>query len=142
MPNISVRLVVSTLILLLLGTPGSIGFAAITDRTAPTLRVRPVLCIADRDSERCATVFEIDWTSSTPGDYCLGSEQHSEPLRCWTQASVGEHSDRVTVTRDFYYWIATRDDPRRLSAVKVELLRLHPDDRRRERRSRHVWDVL
>lgn len=127
---------------LLLAAPGPAGFAAIADRDAPRLRVRPVMCIADRNTERCATVFEIDWKSNSPGDYCLGSDEQREPLRCWTQASAGEHADRVTVTRDFSYWIASAGEARRLAAVKIELLRLHPEDRRRERRSRHVWDVL
>lgn len=136
------RLAIPGLALLALTSMGHPGLAATTGADAPRLRVRPVMCIAGRDSESCATVFEIDWKSSTPGNYCLGSDEQQEPLRCWTQASAGAHSDRITVTRDFYYWIAASGDSRRLSAVKVELLRLHPEDRRRERRSRHVWDVL
>ena len=136
------RFTVPGVALLALASTGHLGLAATPGVDAPRLRVRPVMCIAVRNSETCATVFEIDWKSSAPGDYCLGSDERREPLRCWTQASTGAHSDRVTVTRDFYYWITTSGEARRLSAVKVELLRLHPEDRRRERRSRHVWDVL
>ena len=128
------------LAILVLWVPDRNGIAA--DSREPTLRVRPVLCIADRATERCATVFQIDWRSSAPGDYCLSSDQRAEPLRCWTQTRAGEHSDRVVVDQDFTYWLAEPANPRRLSAVKVELLRLHGEDRRRERRSRHVWDVL
>ena len=106
------------------------------------LRVKPVLCIAARDSESCATVFRIDWRSPRPGNYCLASDNRPLPLHCWTQATAGEHRDSVVVTQDFYYWIAEPESTQRLSAVKVELLRLQSEDRRRERRSRHVWDVL
>lgn len=109
---------------------------------APSLRVRPVLCIASRQSDTCATVFQIDWKSPKPGDYCLASNNQQQPLRCWTQASGGEHRDNIVVTQDFYYWLSAPASTTRLSPVKVELLRLHNDDRRRERRSRHVWDVL
>lgn len=128
--------------LLLIVAPGSIGLAAVEDPSLPVLRVRPVLCIAERATATCATVFQIDWKSRQPGDFCIGSDQQAQPLRCWTQASAGEHSDRVLVTRDFDYWIAAANSERRLRAVRIEMLRLHGDDRRRERRSRHVWDVL
>lgn len=127
---------------LLMALPGGAGFAAADDPLLPKLRVRPVLCIADRESAQCATVFQIDWQSREPGDYCIGSDQQTGPLRCWTQARTGEHADRVIVTRDFDYWIARADSDRRLRAVRIELLRLHSEDRRRERRTRHVWDVL
>jgi hypothetical protein len=127
---------------LLMILPGGGGLAAADDPLLPKLRVRPVLCIADRESARCATVFQIDWQSREPGDYCIGSDQQAEPLRCWTQARTGEHADRVIVTRDFDYWIAQADSGRRLRAVRIELLRVHSEDRRRERRTRHVWDVL
>jgi hypothetical protein len=124
-----------------LGT-GSTGQAAPSDDANPILRVRPVLCIANRQSDSCATVFQIDWRSPRPGNYCLGSDQRETPLRCWTAASTGAHRDQVVVTQDFHYWLAEPDSATRLRSVKVELLRLHGDDRRRDRRSRHVWDVL
>ena len=124
----------------LLLADGHIGHTAGAD--GPLLRVKPVLCIAARDSDTCATVFQIDWRSPQPGNYCLASDHRSLPLHCWTQAAAGEYRDSVTVTQDFYYWISEPDSAQRLSAVKIELLRLQSEDRRRERRSRHVWDVL
>jgi hypothetical protein len=126
--------------LLFLLAPGSAINAA--DVSLPSLRVKPVLCIANRAANTCATVFQIDWKSPRPGNYCLASDNRREPLQCWTQATGGEHRDNVVVTQDFYYWISEPDKTLRISPVKVELLRLHTDDRRRERRSRHVWDVL
>ncbi len=101
-----------------------------------------MLCIANRQSDTCATVFLIDWKSPRPGDYCLASNNQEAPLQCWAQASGGAHRDNVVVTQDFYYWLSERTSARKLSPVKVELMRIHSDDRRRERRSRHVWDVL
>lgn len=108
----------------------------------PLLHVKPLICIASRNSEVCATDFQIDWRSPQPGNYCLARDNKPLPVRCWTQATAGEHRDRVIVTRDFYYWITESENTQRLSAVKVEFLRLQSEDRRRERRSRHVWDVL
>jgi hypothetical protein len=119
---------------------GPVGLAA--DSAGPTLRVRPVLCIANRNSEQCATTFQIDWSSPVSGNFCVASDNQREPLRCWTQAVAGGHRDRLVVTKDFTYWLASADSQQKLRSVKVELLRLHSDDRRRERRSRHVWDIL
>lgn len=119
---------------------GRTGMAA--DRTGPTLRVKPVLCIANRNSEQCETVFQIDWSSPVAGDFCLASDNQREPLRCWSKSVSGGHRDNVVVTQDFSYWLAGAGSPQKLHSVKVELLRLHGDDRRRERRSRHVWDIL
>jgi hypothetical protein len=118
------------------------GTASDAGATLPTLRVRPVLCLAERVSTPCETLFRIDWSSPRPGDFCLATDRQSAPLRCWTASAAGAHADAAIVTRDFEYWLASPGDPRRLVAVKVELLHLKSDDRRRQRRSRHVWDVL
>ncbi len=128
------------LVTALLLAAGSVSPAAGAD--GPWLRVKPLICIAARNSETCATVFQIDWRSPQPADYCLARDNSPLPVRCWAQATAGEHRDSVVVTQDFYYWITGSDSTQKLSAVKVEFLRLQSEDRRRERRSRHVWDVL
>jgi hypothetical protein len=130
-----------TVVALLIAGAG-IGQAASTNHDDPLLRVRPVLCIADRQDNTCPTMFRIDWRSAKAGAFCLGSDNQRAPLRCWEEAMAGEHQDYIVVTQDFYYWLTAADSSRKLSPVKVELLRLHSEDRRRERRSRHVWDVL
>lgn len=119
---------------------GPVSHAAGAD--GPWLRVKPVICIADRNSAICTSDFQIDWGTPESGNYCLSRDNSPLPLRCWTQVASGEHRDRVIVTQDFHYWIAEADGTQRLDAVKVEFLRLRSEDRRRERRSRHVWDVL
>jgi hypothetical protein len=42
----------------------------------------------------------------------------------------------------FVYWLGLQGGVQHLAEVKIEVLRLDSSDRRRERRSRHVWDVL
>jgi hypothetical protein len=53
------------------------------------------------------------------------------------------------VTEEFRYWLSQPPNgaappagTERLSEVKIEVLRVGSNDRRRERRARHVWDVL
>jgi hypothetical protein len=47
------------------------------------------------------------------------------------------------VVRDeFRYWITGSDTATELAVVTVEVLRMDGGDRRRSRRTRHVWDLL
>ena len=59
-----------------------------------------------------------------------------------TAARNGELREKRTVSQDFTYWLGVADSAERLAAAKVQVLRIGSDDRRRERRTRHVWDVL
>ncbi|MGH8864466.1 MAG: DUF3019 domain-containing protein [Burkholderiales bacterium] len=113
-----------------------------TDDKTVTLRVKPVLCVVDRFAMNCDMSFDIHWQSLRAGDYCLSNELQQMPLRCWVSAQLGEHRENLLVSHEFYYWMSEIGGEPRLASVKIELLRLDTRDRRRERRSRHVWDVL
>ena len=45
-------------------------------------------------------------------------------------------------SEDFRFWLGSPAGGERISEVKIEVLRVGSEDRRRERRTRHVWDVL
>jgi hypothetical protein len=64
------------------------------------------------------------------------------PLRCWPKVLSGEHRHERLVTQDFLFWLSTATGNERVAEAKIEVLRVGSTDRRRERRSRHVWDVL
>ncbi len=109
---------------------------------AMRLTVRPVLCIVDERSRACDMSFLVVWQSEESGYYCVGNDLESEPLRCWTEQHSGELTDRRNVLADFEYWINRGGDAPKLAVVTVEVLRMDSDDRRRRRRTRHVWDIL
>ena len=46
------------------------------------------------------------------------------------------------VSEDFVFWLSPPAGTERVAEAKIEVLRVGSDDRRRERRTRHVWDVL
>lgn len=106
------------------------------------LRVKPVLCIAERATGNCAALFHLRWDSARAADYCVATDLQTAPLRCWSRVRFGEHVDERTVNESFSYWLSEGSAGPRLAAVTVEVLRIDSDDRRRDRRSRHVWDVL
>lgn len=106
-----------------------------------TLSVKPVLCITDNRNPSCNMAFLVVWRSALTGYYCLFNDFDDAPMRCWNAASEGEQSDERTVRENFSYWMTDEDLASRLAVVTVEVLRMDSDDRRRKRRTRHVWDI-
>jgi hypothetical protein len=106
------------------------------------LIVKPLLCVIDKGASSCAVTFDIRWKSERAAEYCLNDEAQPAPVRCWPRGLVGEHRQERIVTQDFAFWLTPPAGTERAAEVKVEVLRVGSDDRRRERRTRHVWDVL
>lgn len=118
------------------------------------LIIKPLLCVIDKDATSCAVTFDIRWKSAQPGEFCLNDSVQATPLRCWPRSLTGQMTQERVFSEDFRYWLslpaaglslpATDSEAggQRLSEVKIEVLRVGSNDRRRERRTRHVWDVL
>jgi len=109
---------------------------------AVQLKVTPILCITDERTPSCQISFLVIWQSEQTGYYCLYSDYEESALRCWTDKRSGELNDERTVQTDFNYWMTGNDNESLLAMVAVEVLRMDTGDRRRKRRSRHVWDIF
>ena len=105
------------------------------------LTVKPVLCIVDSRTPSCDMSFLVVWRSGTTGYYCLFNDFGDTPVRCWSEERGGEVSDERSVTESFRYWMTGSDRESPVAQVEVEVLRMDSDDRRRKRRTRHVWDI-
>ncbi len=105
------------------------------------LVVKPVLCITDKRTPSCEMSFLVYWQSEAKGYYCVFNDFEKNPLRCWDDDNEGEMTDDRDVSEDFYFWITDEEYSVRLAAAVVEVLRMDSDDRRRRRRTRHVWDI-
>jgi hypothetical protein len=112
------------------------------DLPAARLFVKPLLCVLDNDSAACSMTFNIRWGSPMAAEYCLNDSALSTPLRCWPNALSGSFAQQRTVSEPFFYWLGVPGSAQRAAEVKVDVLRLDSADRRRDRRTRHVWDVL
>jgi len=106
------------------------------------LVVKPLLCVIDKGATDCTVTFDVRWKSAQPEEYCLSDSVQTTPLRCWPRALAGALQQERVFGEDFLYWLATPAGTEKLSPVKIEVLRVGSTDRRRERRTRHVWDVL
>ena len=120
----------------------SCNSAAGADAAVARLFVKPLLCVTDRETTVCSMNFNIRWKSGLAADYCLNDSATSAPLRCWTSAISGTHEQQREVNEAFVYWLGAPGGAQRVAEVKIDVLRLDSADRRRERRMRHVWDVL
>lgn len=107
------------------------------------LAVKPLLCVLDKDATSCTMTFDIRWQSLIAGEYCLNDTLQPGPRMCWSSGlTAGSTSERREVSEEFMYWLGVPAGTERLSEVKISVLRVGSTDRRRERRTRHVWDVL
>jgi len=104
--------------------------------------VKPLLCVVDKGASSCMMSFDIRWKSVRAGEYCLNDSAKPEPVRCWTLALDGTVLQEREVSEEFVYWLGAPGGADHLAEVKVSVLRVDSADRRRERRTRHVWDVL
>ena len=105
------------------------------------LTVKPLLCIVDNRNPICEMSFLVVWQSGTTGYYCLFNDFADAAVRCWSEEREGELNDERSVQESFSYWMTGSDRETRLAQVEVEVLRMDSDDRRRKRRTRHVWDI-
>jgi len=106
------------------------------------LAVKPLLCVVDKGASSCLMSFDIRWKATQTGEYCLNDSAKPEPVRCWAPAINGAVLQEREVREEFIYWLGAPGGADHLSEVKVSVLRVDSADRRRERRTRHVWDVL
>jgi hypothetical protein len=105
------------------------------------LTVKPVLCITDNRNPSCDMSFLVVWQSGETGYYCLFNDFTEAPVRCWSEELAGQLSEDRVVRENFSYWMTGSDPDSRLAEVTVEVLHMDSDDRRRRRRTRHVWDI-
>ena len=130
------------LTLCIAGTLGMAMNAVAADPVPVKLVVKPLLCVIDKNATACTINFDLRWKSVLAAEYCLNDSARPTPLRCWPRADSGEHTQERVVSEEFTFWLSPATGTERVAEAKIEVLRVGSDDRRRERRARHVWDVL
>ena len=106
-----------------------------------TLSVKPVLCILDEQTTACDMGFIVTWESAEDGYYCLYHHFATAPLRCWQRARNGQHEERRSVDESFQFWLNRDGNDEPVATAAVEVMIAAPADRRRTRRTRHIWDL-
>ena len=104
--------------------------------------VRPTLCITDERTSACDLEVDIEWRADIEDRYCVRADDAEQPLRCWNDEQEGETEDARRVETTVEYHLEQGKDEAAVAAARIEVLRKDPEDRRRRRRTRYVWDVL
>lgn len=107
-----------------------------------SISVKPVLCIVDARAPACTLEFRVRWQTRRTGYRCVRAGDDDGPLRCWAAADRGSVTDARRVTDSFDYSLTSGEDSLVLATTSVEVVRKAGEDRRRRRRTRHVWDIL
>jgi hypothetical protein len=116
--------------------------ATAADPAPVRLAIKPLLCVIDKAASSCMMTFDIRWKSALANEYCINDSARESPVHCWASALAGAHTLTREVSEEFVYWLSAPDGADHLAEVKITVLRVGSTDRRRERRTRHVWDVL
>ncbi len=130
----------STTLLALAGT--ILAFEGQAAEAPVTLRVKPLLCITDERNPDCDLLFEVEWKSGQPGNFCLGDDGSPSPLDCWEDADSGDFVEQRVVDQSFRYLLLRPGQLAPVAEARVELMTIDNSDRRRNRRSRHAWSIL
>lgn len=91
--------------LILIATLKALGQDIDTIVPEVLLIIKPNICVAQRGQKTCTSSMDINWSSSIKGAYCLHSNHSSGALLCWSNAAMGQHSDKVKLTKDLHYWL-------------------------------------
>ncbi|WP_317931334.1 DUF3019 domain-containing protein [Halioxenophilus sp. WMMB6] len=104
--------------------------------------MNPQLCITDSADKSCAMVLKFEWQSATTGDYCLVEKESQIALQCWRENRAGQWQEQTTVHDQQIFWMTESGDKVPLAQAAIEVLSTYTEDRRRNRRRKHVWSLL
>jgi hypothetical protein len=109
---------------------------------AMDLSVSPKLCITDKADKTCEMTLDFVWQTNDSGDYCLVEKASQAPLQCWQQDSSGQWQAITVVTNKQVFWMSEDGTAAPLDQEVVEVLSTYSDDRRKNRRRKHVWSLM
>ncbi len=131
-------LVVASLLL------GGHAFAQPQPKPQAELEISPRLCIVPRGEQECRVDVELRWHAEQKQAYCVYKQQLEQALQCWSEVAFGELLDALIARSDTRYRLVWDDDGKlvALDEAVLKVVSVVPEDRRRQRRRRHVWSVF
>ena len=107
-----------------------------------SLNISPHLCITDQADKTCTMNLLFEWLAQSNGDYCLVDKKDKRALQCWSKEQYGQWEEllKIQVSRSFLMTQEKNQQP--LAEESVEVLSTYSEDRRRNRRRKHIWSLL
>ncbi len=110
--------------------------------TEANLSLTPSLCVVARDTGRCDISVDVSWKANKDSDYCIYNESSDSPIQCWSYKNQGQSQSKVSINKDIDYWLVWRETGSELDREVLKVVKIMPEDRRRNRRRRHIWSVF
>ena len=109
---------------------------------AADLSIKPKLCITDSPEKTCQLPLEFAWQADAMGNYCLVQVANQSTLQCWQQNDQGQWQGTQQVNDQELFWLTQDGQTRPLAEAAIEVLSTYTEDRRRNRRRKHVWSLM
>ena len=109
---------------------------------AMDLLVTPKLCITDNADKTCELSLDFEWQTNDQGDYCLINKNDELKLQCWRQDTQGQWQTETQVQNQDIFWMTEEGRAEPLAEAVIEVLSTFTEDRRRNRRRKHVWSIM
>jgi len=106
------------------------------------LSVKPKLCITDSADKTCEMALDFFWRTQDNGNYCLVSKSREATLQCWQQDNQGQWQATQDVSDQDLFWLTEDGELQPLAETSIEVLSTYTEDRRRNRRRKHVWSLM
>lgn len=126
-------------------TLGLLGGALLASATAsaaelPALQfsLKPRLCVLTQQEEACYDELEVRWYAPRTMNLCLFQSNLEHPLRCWTDASEGEHRFVLSVTHNVTFELRGANQ----STLVSEAFEVIHDHKKYRRQRRNPWSFF
>lgn len=104
------------------------------------LWAKPRICIVPSDRRQCVMDTDLTWTGSIIADICLLWSEHTEALRCWSNAQNGQLMQSIDSENAVKFWLSRPGDDQILVETQIRIVNIPP--RRIRLRRRHIWSLL
>lgn len=100
--------------------------------------VKPNLCVLSEDEEACYDELEVRWSAEQQLSLCLYQSDRELPLKCWTEATEGEHRFLLSATHDVTFQL--RESNKNL--LVSEAFEVVQDKKKYRRQRRNPWSFF
>ncbi len=90
------------------------------------------------DEDACYDELEVRWSAPEKMSLCLFQTDLDQPLRCWSDASGGEHKFIVSATRDVTFQLRERNQ----NTLVSEAFEVIHDQKKYRRQRRNPWSFF
>lgn len=114
------------------------GSVLASDMPQLQFSLKPNLCVLSADEEACYDELEVRWSAPRKLNLCLFQSDLDAPLRCWTEASEGEHRFILSASHNVTFQLREANEKLLVS----EAFEVVQDKKKYRRQRRNPWSFF